>query len=146
MLITPEMLCEHAICRLPYKREQYIKVDPANPKIGLVTGNSVRVYAGSDYQKAMYSTTRQGMLDKNEKVTLLGEQADGYFKIAPPSFAYLWVSTQYTKAAPKIVKTTPPTTTVAPLPRCRYWQTYPTRRRSSFSPIIGIWLNWPKST
>ena len=97
--------------------EQYVKVDPANPKIGLVTGNSVRVYAGSDYQKAMYSTTRQGMLDKGEKVTLLGEQADGYFKIGPPSFAYLWVSTQYTKAAPKIVTTTPPTTTVAPLPQ-----------------------------
>ena len=27
MLVTPEMLCERAICRLPYKREQYIEVD-----------------------------------------------------------------------------------------------------------------------
>ena len=96
--------------------EQYIKIDPANPDIGIVTGNSVRVYAGSDYQKAMYSTTRQGMLDKTEKVKLLGEQADGYFKIAPPSFAYLWVSTQYTKPVPKLVKTSPPTT-VEPLPQ-----------------------------
>ena len=97
--------------------EQYIKIDPANPDTGIVTGNSVRVYAGSDYQKAMYSTTRQGMLDKDEKVELLGEQADGYFKIAPPSFAYLWVSTQYTKPAPKLVKTSPPPTTVEPLPQ-----------------------------
>ena len=97
--------------------EQYVRIDPANPDIGIVTGNSVRVYAGSDYQKAMYSTTRQGMLDKTEKVKLLGEQADGYYKIAPPSFAYLWVSTQYTKPAPKLAQTSAPLTTVEPLPQ-----------------------------
>lgn len=97
--------------------EQYVKIDPANPDIGIVTGNSVRVYAGSDYWKAMYSTTKQGLLDKEEKVKLLGEQSDGYYKIAPPSFAYLWVSTQYTKVAPKLVQTSPPPTTVAPVPQ-----------------------------
>jgi len=97
--------------------EQYVKIDPANPGIGIVTGNSVRVYAGSDYQKAMYSTTKQGLLDKDEKVKLLGEQSDGYFKIAPPSFAYLWVSTQYTKIAPKLVETPNIPTTVEPLPQ-----------------------------
>jgi hypothetical protein len=48
---------------------------------------------------------------------LLGEQADGYYKIAPPSFAYLWVSTQYTKAVPKLVQASSPTTTVEPLPQ-----------------------------
>jgi uncharacterized protein YgiM (DUF1202 family) len=97
--------------------EQYIKIDPANPGFGLVTGNSVRVYAGSDYQKAMYSTTRQGMLDKDEKVKLLGEQADGYYKIGPPSFAYLWVSTEYTKAVPRLVQSSTPSATVEPLPQ-----------------------------
>lgn len=97
--------------------DQYVKIDPANPDFGIVTGNSVRVYAGSDYQKAMYSTTRQGMLDKDEKVKLLGEQADGYYKIAPPSFAYLWVSTQFTKAVPKPVQASSPSTTVEPLPQ-----------------------------
>lgn len=97
--------------------EQYVKIDPANPSIGIVTGNSVRVYAGSDYQKAMYSTTKQGLLDKGEKVKLLGEQSDGYYKIAPPSFAYLWVSTQYTKMAPKLVDTPNLPTTVEPLPQ-----------------------------
>lgn len=98
--------------------EQYIKIDPANPGIGIVTGNSVRVYAGSDYQKAMYSTTKQGLLDKGEKVKLLGEQSDGYYKIAPPTFAYLWVSTQFTKKAPKLVVQTPNVpTTVEPLPQ-----------------------------
>ena len=97
--------------------EQYVKIDPSNPGYGLVTGNSVRVYAGSDYQKAMYSTTRQGMLDKDEKVKLLGEQADGYYKIAPPSFAYLWVSTEYTKAVPRLVQPSTPSATVEPLPQ-----------------------------
>jgi uncharacterized protein YgiM (DUF1202 family) len=97
--------------------EQYVKIDPANPSIGIVTGNSVRVYAGSDYQKAMYSTTKQGLLDMGEKVKLLGEQSDGYYKIAPPSFAYLWVSTQYMKMAPKLVDTPNVPTTVEPLPQ-----------------------------
>ena len=65
----------------------------------------------------MYSTTKQGLLDKGEKVKLLGEQADGYYKIAPPSFAYLWVSTQYTEPVPKLAPTTPqaPATAVAPV-------------------------------
>jgi len=65
----------------------------------------------------MYSTTKQGLLDKDEKVKLLGEQADGYYKITPPSFAYLWVSTEYTKAVPRLAQTSTPTTTVAPLPQ-----------------------------
>jgi uncharacterized protein YgiM (DUF1202 family) len=96
---------------------QYVKIDPANPGIGTVTGDSVRVYAGSDYRKPLYSNTRQGMLDTDEKVKLLGEQMDGYYKIAPPSFAYLWVSTQYTQPAPKLVQASPPGTTVEPLPQ-----------------------------
>ena len=96
---------------------QYVKIDPANPGIGIVTGDSVRVYAGSDYRKPLYSNTRQGMLDTDEKVKLLGEQMDGYYKIACPSFAYLWVSTQYTRPAPKLVQATPPGTTVEPLPQ-----------------------------
>jgi hypothetical protein len=94
-----------------------VKIDPANPDMGIVTGNSVRVYAGSDYQKAMYSTTKQGLLDKDEKVKLLGEQADGYYKIAPPSFAYLWVSTQYTTPVPKLIQPSTPPATVEPMPQ-----------------------------
>jgi uncharacterized protein YgiM (DUF1202 family) len=99
--------------------EQYVQKDPDNPGIGIVTGNSVRVYAGSDYERAMYSTTKQGLLDKGEKVKLLGEQADGYYKIAPPSFAYLWVSTQYTEPVPNLVQTPPstPATAVEPVPQ-----------------------------
>jgi len=76
---------------------QYVKIDPNNPAAGTVTGDSVRVYAGSDYVKPLYSTTLQGKLNRGEKVKLLGEQMDDYYKIAPPPFAYLWVSTDFTK-------------------------------------------------
>ncbi len=74
---------------------QYVTTDPDKPEIGTVTGDAVRVYAGSDEIKPMHSTFSQGKLNKGDKVTLLGEEQDDYYKIAPPSFAYLWVSTQY---------------------------------------------------
>ena len=76
---------------------RYVKIDPNDPAAGTVTGDSVRVYAGSDYVKPLYSTTLQGKLNRGEKVKLLGEQMDDYYKIAPPPFAYLWVSTEFTK-------------------------------------------------
>ncbi|MBA7646289.1 hypothetical protein ES703_54051 [subsurface metagenome] len=76
---------------------QYVSIDTDNPTVGTVTGDRVRVYAGSDTQRPLYSTTLQGKLDKGDKVKLLGEQLDDYYKIAPPSFAYLWVIINFTK-------------------------------------------------
>jgi hypothetical protein len=87
---------------------QYVRITPGDPSVGTVTGDNVRVYAGSDYVKPLYSTTLQGKLSKGEKVKLLGEQMDDYYKIAPPPFAYLWVSTQFTKAVPEPVVTPAP--------------------------------------
>ena len=92
---------------------QYVTINPADPKVGTVTGDNVRVYAGSDYVKPLYSTTLQGKLSKGEKVKLSGEQLDDYYKIAAPPFAYLWVSTNFTKAIPEPVIKAPP---VAPIP------------------------------
>ncbi len=77
--------------------KQYVEADPQNPLMGTVTGDAVRVYAGSDSVLPMHSTTMQGKLDKTSRVALLGVEQDGYYKIAPPDFAYLWVSTKYTK-------------------------------------------------
>ena len=103
---------------------QYVKIDPDNPAVGTVTGDSVRVYAGSDFVQARYSTKLQGKLNKDEKVKLLGEQMDDYYKIAPPAFAYLWVSTNFIKPVPSVAEV-PPTikqpvepndTTVGPVP------------------------------
>jgi len=86
---------------------QYVTINPTDPKVGTVTGDNVRVYAGSDFVKPLYSTTLQGKLSKGEKVKLLGEQLDDYYKIAAPPFAYLWVSTNLTKAVPEPVVVTP---------------------------------------
>lgn len=77
--------------------KQYVSVEPDNPDTGVVTGSAVRVYAGSDMLKPMHSTTVQLELNKGDKVELMGEEMDDYYKIAPPTGAYLWVLTQYTK-------------------------------------------------
>ena len=87
---------------------QYVSIDPDNPTVGSVTGDRVRVYAGSDTQRPLYSTTLQGKLDKADKVKLLGEQLDDYYKIAPPSFAYLWVSINFTKPLKEVAPTVEP--------------------------------------
>lgn len=79
---------------------QYVDVDPANPDFGIVKGDRVRVYAGSDRVRPHYSTSLLGKLNKGERVTLLGEQLDDYYKIAPPVSAYLWVSTYFTRPLP----------------------------------------------
>ena len=76
---------------------QYVRVDPNNSSEGIVTGDNVRVYAGSDDVKPIHSTTVQGKLDRDSKVTLIGEQEGDYYKISPPPFAYLWISSVYTK-------------------------------------------------
>lgn len=90
---------------------QYVTINPTDPSVGTVTGDNVRVYAGSDYVKPHHSTSLQGKLSKGEKVKLLGEQLDDYYKIAAPPFAYLWVSTKFTKPAPEPVKAPPVVTT-----------------------------------
>jgi len=75
---------------------QYVNIDPNNPAVGIVSGDSVRVYAGSDTVKPLYSTTLQLKLNQGDRVRLLGEEEDNYYKIVPPTGAYFWVSTQYT--------------------------------------------------
>jgi hypothetical protein len=56
----------------------------------------------------MHSTYEQIKLKRGDKVKLLGEERDDYYKIAPPSGAYLWVSTQYTKPASPVIEGTLP--------------------------------------
>ncbi len=77
--------------------KQYIEIDPNQPGSGTVTGNNVRVYAGSDHLKPIHSTTMQLKLNTGDKVELVGEEQGDYYKIAPPTGAYLWVSTDYTE-------------------------------------------------
>jgi len=77
---------------------QFVTIDKDNPGLGTVTGDNVRVYAGSDFREPMHSSTVLLTLNKGDKVKLLGEQKDDYYKIAPPPDSYLWLLTEYTKA------------------------------------------------
>jgi len=88
---------------------QYVNIDTDNPAVGTVTGDRVRVYAGSDDRRPLYSPTLQGRLDKGDKVNLLGEQIDDYYKIAPLSFSYLWVSANFTKPIKVVAPIVEPT-------------------------------------
>ncbi|MHC4265907.1 MAG: SH3 domain-containing protein [Planctomycetota bacterium] len=100
--------------------KQYVDYDPNSPEAGTVTGDAVRVYAGSGHVKPLYSTTLQGKLNRQEKVKLLGEEKSGYLKIAPPPFAYLWVSSKFAEPLDEPVPTptqTPPPVPVTPQPK-----------------------------
>jgi hypothetical protein len=77
---------------------QYVSIDLDNPTMGIVTGNGVGVYAGSDYVEPMHSTSKQVTVNRGQNVRLLGEEKDDYYKIAPPDGAYLWVSSQFVQA------------------------------------------------
>ncbi len=77
--------------------KQYVTVDRDNRAVGTVAGDSVRVYAGSEYREPIHCDTVQLHLNKGDKVKLTGvEQAD-YYKITPPADAYLWILTEYTQ-------------------------------------------------
>jgi len=80
---------------------QYVSITLQNPTVGVITGDNVGVYTGSDTEEAKYSTSRQVVLNRGQTVKLLGEEKDDYYKIAPPQGAYLWVSTQYLQPSDK---------------------------------------------
>lgn len=66
---------------------------------GVVTGDSVRVWAGSDYREPIASPSLQTKLNTGEVVELMPTQPESgdYFKIKPPAGAHLWISSQYLK-------------------------------------------------
>ena len=88
-----------------------VGINLSNPTEGLITGDSVCVYAGSDEVLPMHSTSEQVTLKRGDKVKLLGEEKDDYYKIMPPEGACLWISTQYIKPLAPDEKTTLTTVT-----------------------------------
>ncbi len=86
---------------------QYVEPGPQG-RTGAVIGDGVRVYAGSDQVQPMHSTTPLVKLNKGDKVVLLGEEKEGYYKIAPPEGAYLWVSSQHARPLASLVPSTSP--------------------------------------
>lgn len=88
--------------------KQYVTIDTSNPDMGVVTGDEVRVYAGSQYYEPIHSDRIQVHLNRGDKVMLLGEEMGDYYKIVPPSGAFFWVSTQYTKPITSLPAETKP--------------------------------------
>lgn len=80
---------------------QYVSITLQNPTMGVVTGDNVGVYTGSDTEEAKYSTSKQAVLGRGQTVKLLGEEKDDYYKIAPPQGACLWVSGQFLQSVEK---------------------------------------------
>jgi len=93
--------------------KQYVQIDAKNNTSGTVIGEAVRVYAGSDEVQPMHSTSMQVKLNKSDKITIVGEEKDGYCKIAPPEGAYLWVSSQNAKPLGTLMAPTPAAPTMA---------------------------------
>lgn len=89
--------------------KQYIRIDANNPDFGVVTGDSVRVWAGSEHIKPIHSSSEQLTLSTDDKVRLMGEEIGDYYKISPPEGAYLWVLTGYTRPHTIPGDFTPPT-------------------------------------
>ena len=73
--------------------KKYVKTDPSNPNVGIVSANDVRVWVGSPEYDALTSSTTQTKLSKKnlDVVELLGAEDNEYLKIAPPAGAYLYV-------------------------------------------------------
>ena len=90
--------------------KNFVELDPDNPGIGIVTGDSVRVWAGSDYVEPMRSHSLQVKLNKGDQVKLVSKEASkgDYYKIVPPAGAHLWVSGQYVKYVGPVPKPEPP--------------------------------------
>ena len=79
---------------------KYIVVDAAEPTVGIVVGQEAIVYAGSDFEKPMHSTSKQVKLKRGDRTILLNEEKDDYLKISPPANSYLWVSSEFLRRLP----------------------------------------------
>jgi len=92
--------------------KQFVSVDAADPTVGTVTGDGIRVYAGSPDREPIHSEIPQLKLNTNDKVALIGAEVSDYYKIVPPAGAYLWVSTSYLKPLGAVSAVVPPTPAV----------------------------------
>jgi len=93
---------------------RHLKVDAANPSVAVVTSNELPVYVGAEGRDPLHCDRVQLKLDKDDKVSLLGEPQNDYYKIAPPTGAYLWVSARYTQPLEGAEQAPPPSFTPAP--------------------------------
>jgi uncharacterized protein YgiM (DUF1202 family) len=87
--------------------KKYVEQDEKNPDLGFVTGDNVRIWAGSDHVGPMRSHSLQTRLNRGDQVRLTGQEKDDYYKITPPPGAHLWVSSRHLKYVGPIPKPQP---------------------------------------
>ena len=71
--------------------KNYVDLTPGNT--GVLNGNYVWVRAGSDLSKNHYA--KQVKLHMGAEITIQGETETGFYKIAPPEGAQVWISEKY---------------------------------------------------
>ncbi len=76
-------------------------IDRGTGDLGVVNGDLVWVNAGSELSDRRYA--RQLKLPKGAEVKILGEAEAGYYKIAPPQGAHLWIFGQFVRRVPGVV-------------------------------------------
>ncbi|MCO6437189.1 MAG: SH3 domain-containing protein [Phycisphaerae bacterium] len=125
-------------------------VDTPDNVHGVVNGNNVLIRAGSDLPPfERHRSTLQMKVSRGTEVTILGESADGYLRIRPPSGVSVWISsslvnlaghappagsqpTSVDSNAPSSAPSNPPTST-ASAPTQRTQRISPSRRAT---PVI----------
>ena len=84
--------------------KDFVKLEQGNDKIGTVTGDSVRIWAGSNDYDPLRSIGLQTKLNTDDVIQRVGPETSGYYKIVPPTGAYLWISTQFIKYSGPVIK------------------------------------------
>jgi len=73
-------------------------VDRGEGKLGVVNGDNVNVRAGSLLTSDKYAVQTQ--LSQSDEVTVLGENPDGFLRIAPPESVGVYISREFVETVP----------------------------------------------
>ena len=87
--------------------KDFVKINVADKTIGIVTGDNVRVWAGSENIDPMRSAGLQGRLGEGSIVKLTGKEKGDYYRIVPPVGAHLWVQKKFIKYVGPVPKPEP---------------------------------------
>ena len=89
--------------------KSYVRLDTDNPQIGIITGDAVRIWAGSNFHAPERSSSQQTKLNEGDTVKLMAEPQESapHYKIFPPAGAYLWINSQYLKYVGPVEKPKP---------------------------------------
>ncbi len=89
--------------------KDYIDVKADQPTVGVLNGDNVRVWAGSDKMESDRSSSMQTKLNTGEIVELFKNQPEGgdYYKITPPAGAKLTINCEFLKYVGPVVSKQP---------------------------------------